>query len=154
MSKTKIELTKQMLIDQQIEIFVDGHTSSDWVTGVLPDDNSVIEIYHKSTRGWSKLNSRPNVTKHPKGIKKECVYIMVSWSDYARSKKQWSIPMQRLLYAWFHGTAHAGLEIMHIDGNSLNNKVSNLKEGTHEENLAQRTGAINQYGLRKRDRNE
>lgn len=29
MSKTKIELTKQMLIDQQIEIFVDGHTSSD-----------------------------------------------------------------------------------------------------------------------------
>jgi hypothetical protein len=46
--------------------------------------------------------------------------------------------VHQLVALVFHGPRPEGLVIRHLDGNQLNNAASNLRYGTHEENLADR----------------
>lgn len=49
------------------------------------------------------------------------------------------------LYAWVKGEVPAGMDVDHIDGDPLNNDISNLQLLTRQENLAKRTGKKNQF---------
>lgn len=151
--KAKTSLTRDWLISQNCKVFVNGVDTAD-TDYALPKDDDVIEIYHYSKRlGWSKLNSTPNITNHERGIKRQCTYHMIGfYADYDTGKKMFVTPYHRFLYAWFYGKADAGMDICHRSGGGTNNLVSNLFMDTHKNNLATRDGAINQYGLRKRDR--
>lgn len=45
-----------------------------------------------------------------------------------------TIKEHRLIYTMFHGEIPAGYQIDHIDGNSLNNKIENLRLATNSQN--------------------
>lgn len=121
------ELSKEML--EEMNVWCDG-----------------LNVYHKSNRrGIKKLNPCPNSKEHPKGIIGKCTYYNIGWYHEG---KQYVYPYHRVLYAWYNGIAHKGMDIMHIDGDSFNNELTNLKEGTRKENLSSRRGAKNQYWKR------
>ena len=44
------------------------------------------------------------------------------------------------------------MEICHVNGDSSNNHITNLTWDTAKNNRAQRKGAINQYGLKKKEK--
>lgn len=124
MAISRNDLTKQDLIDMRIEVIG-------------------TDVYHTDSRGKRhKLNPCLNTTPHPKGIIGECKYLMIGWSH---NGKPTSHPYHRVLYAWYNEISHKGLQILHIDGNSLNNDINNLKEDTVKVNNNQRKGAKNQY---------
>lgn len=62
-----------------------------------------------------------------------------------------TIPVSRAVYAWYHGEIPAGYEIDHIDTNTLNNDLSNLRLLTKEENLTRKKVSRNQYNYWKTD---
>lgn len=84
----------------------------------------------------------PNTTKHPYGKNK--TYMMVSFYDIP-NKKGFSIPYHRFIWIWTYGDIPKGYDIDHLDGNSLNNDISNLMVLSRKENIARRKGKKNQY---------
>lgn len=59
-------------------------------------------------------------------------YMRHSIRVHGRTK---SINTARAVYSAFHGSIPKGLEIDHIDGNPLNNNLTNLRVVTHKENM-------------------
>lgn len=124
MAISKKDLTKKDLINMRV--------------GIIGND-----VYHTDSRGrLTLLKPVLNTQYHEKGIVGKCSYYMIGWSH---NNKAITYPYHRVLYAWYNGIAHAGMDIMHIDGDSLNNDIKNLKEGTRKENISSRKGAKNQY---------
>ena len=118
-------------------------------------DDKVIKIYHESYRNKKRsgyLKPTLNVVLHPKGILKETKYYMVSFGLWESPCRTTALPLQRLLYIWFYDDLDPKMDIAHLNGNSLDNRLSNLGQMTRKDNLAMRNGAVNQYGLRKKDR--
>lgn len=128
----KFDLTKQWLEERNIK--VEGYS-----------------IYHLNRNNiWYELTQRISEAKHEKGINKVCNYSIVGF--YCKEdKKIYTLPVHRILYAWYIGPALKGYDVCHIDGNGMNNSIDNLELKTHKENLHDRTGAVNQYGERKHD---
>ena len=78
------------------------------------------------------------VTRHKKGhlmrlSLKDCMYNTVSLTNADGKKKHHYV--HKLEYESFHGKILDGNEIDHIDSNPLNNRLENLKECTHIENV-------------------
>lgn len=55
------------------------------------------------------------------------------------------ICVNRIVYAWFHGMCPKEMDVDHIDGDTMNNFVSNLQLLTRKENLKKRTRQSNQH---------
>ena len=53
--------------------------------------------------------------------------------------------VNRIVYAWFHGMCPKEMDVDHIDGDTLNNFVSNLQLLTRKENLRKRDRQSNQH---------
>lgn len=53
----------------------------------------------------------------------------------ANRKREW---VHRLVCLAFHGPCPDGMEVRHLDGDPANNRISNLRYGTHSENMLDR----------------
>ena len=94
---------------------------------------------------WQKLNPSLNVKYHKKSGKMKWYWI-VGYSENGEPK---AYPLHRLVYAWFIGYVPANMDVDHIDGDTLNNDLSNLQLLTRKENLAKREGFKNQWDAMK-----
>lgn len=64
------------------------------------------------------------------------------------------IILSRAIYAWFYNEVPAGMDVDHINNDSLDDRLENLQLLTRKENLAKRKGNINQYGKRLKERDQ
>lgn len=91
-------------------------------------------------------------------------YARVTFSDkskkvYCTNKKgqsywtysAFTVLVNRAIYAWYHGEVPAGYEVDHIDNNTLNNHLHNLRLLTKEENLNRKPISRNQHNYWKTD---
>lgn len=91
-------------------------------------------------------------------------YAKVQFSDKSQKRyyinkngyEYWTYPavsilVNRAVYAWYYGEVPAGYEVDHIDNNTTNNHLSNLRLLTKEENLARKPVSKNQYTYWKTD---
>lgn len=91
-------------------------------------------------------------------------YARVTFSDKTKKlyytnkkgKEYWTyapicILVSRAIYAWYHGEVPAGYEIDHIDNDTSNNHLHNLRLLTKDENLARKRVSRNQYNCNKTD---
>ena len=134
------ELTKQMLNDWKIKV----ELSNEAKTGY--------KFYHygqipgTARFDWKEITPTLNWVYHPKS-KNSKQYYIVSWSDYANTKRGITIPLHRLVYVWFIADAPKGYDISHKNDDSFDNRLDNLECITHRENLAKRKCKwANQYG--------
>lgn len=154
-------ITRLDLFENGIRVFVDGEEMN-ISDPTIPDkarvgfyDDKDIRVYHESYKNKKRsafLHPKINIQYHPKGIIKECKYYMVGFGLWQSPGKSTAIPLHRLLYIWFYDDLNPENDVGHINCNSLDNSLSNLKQMTRKECLAMRRGAINQYGIRKRER--
>ena len=137
------ELTRPML-EQQYNIRV-------YQDNTKPCGYKILHL-GRNNRGkeftWKELTPVVNGKYHPKSNTTKYYYV-VGWSDYAANKTQITLPLARLVYAWFFGRVPVKMDVDHIDNNSLNNSLDNLQLLTRSENLKKREGWLNQYGPKK-----
>ena len=152
-------LTKEWLLSIGVDIVIDGVSTRKIPSNVLRAfyyeyENLEIRQYSNKYKKWIDKTPNPNTKIHEKGIIGKCTYYQISLS--VPKQKSVGIPIHRIIYAWFHDIIepynenNEKMEICHIDGNSSNNHITNLVWDTAKNNRAQRKGAINQYGLKKK----
>ena len=56
-----------------------------------------------------------------------------------------TLALSRIIWAWYHGECPSGMDVDHINGDSLDDRLDNLQLLTRKENLAKRSGYRNQY---------
>ena len=152
--------SKKELLDNNVEVVIDGVPTSYMTLEELQQDfynYKTLEIYQYSHKfkKWLPKTGTQNDKVHELGINKVCTYYQLPLTLYGKSR---GIPVHRVIYVWFHGEIQPFnengelMDICHIDRDSSNNHITNLIWDTKKNNIAQRTGAVNQYGLRKKDR--
>lgn len=125
------ELTKEQLLHYGItDITEDGRVfMGDYERKVIIQNKSsrygvyqakAIQVYDRDVYERGKSNPKPN-----HGTK--------------------NIIIARAMWAWFYGKCPANMDVDHIDGDSLNNNLSNLQLLTRSENLQKRKGYMNQH---------
>lgn len=150
--------TRQELIDNNVEVFVDGIATSRMSPEHLRKyymNYKTLEIYQWTDKYKRWGHKKPNVNKtlHERGINKVCKYYQIPLTI---NHKPRGIPLHRIVYAWFWGEIRPFndnnelMDICHNDRDSSNNHITNLTWDTRKNNLAQRTGATNQWGKEKR----
>lgn len=153
-------LKKIDLLNNDIAVVIDGEFTNYMTLEELNErfsEYKTFEIFQFSYKynKWLSKQAVRNTMRHDKGINKACSYYQVPLRLYGKAA---SIPLHRFIYVWFKGEIKPYndqgelCDICHIDRNSANNHISNLKYDTRKNNLAERDGAVNQYGLRKKDR--
>lgn len=121
------ELTKEMLETWGITSINYNKESNNW------------EI----NRYWFKNNSRIKhniMLKISTAVRKhkytnDKAYQIVS---FAYNQKHISLPLARIIYAWFNQKVPSGFVVDHIDNDPFNNQLDNLQLLTQEQNLIKR----------------
>ena len=152
-------LTKEWLLSIGVDVVIDGVSTKDIPSNVLRAfyyEYETLEIrqYSNKFKKWIDKTPKANTAIHKQGIIGKCTYYQIGLG--VPKHKSIGIPMHRIVYAWFYDTIepynenNEKMEICHINGDSSNNHITNLAWDTAKHNRAQRKGAINQYGLRKK----
>ena len=111
-------------------------------------ENCLIEYqdgkFYQMTKkvGLKELKPFVLVKNHKYG--KSTIYEYIAFYNY-KTHKMALMSYQSFLYAWFIGDVPVGYDVDHIDGNTLNNDISNLQLLTRKDNLAKRSIQGNQY---------
>ena len=152
-------LTKEWLLSIGVDIVIDGVSTKDIPSNVLRAfyyEYETLEIrqYSNKFKKWITKTPTANTAIHEKGIIGKCTYYQIGLG--VPKHKSIGIPLHRIIYAWFHDIIepynenNEKMEICHVNGDSSNNHITNLVWDTAKNNRAQRKGAINQYGLKKK----
>ena len=101
------------------------------------DDDKQIIVYQRDrkTLEWKKLKQSINVKNHKYG--NQCIYVLLFPWDFEKGGRV-TMTLQRLVYLQFIGDIPEKYDIDHKDGDSLNNRPSNLQAITRKENLNKR----------------
>ncbi|MBO7716129.1 MAG: HNH endonuclease [Methanobrevibacter sp.] len=133
-------LTKQWLLDHHIvNVTKDGRVFAKSKQGEIYEVNSYI----------SKKPSRYKIQEYRKiGIydKDERERQIVSYKEkgtYASGTK--TLVLSRVIYAWYYNECPSGMDVDHINNDSLDDRLDNLQLLTRAENLAKRKGHRNQH---------
>lgn len=151
-------LTKDWLKSIGVDVVIDGVSTRNIPTYRLKDlfkDYETLEIrqYSNKFKKWIYKTPMANTAIHEKGIIKKCTYYQISLS--VPHERSIGIPFHRIVYVWFNDVIEPynendeKMEICHINGDSSDNHIDNLKWDTAKKNRAERKGAINQYGKKK-----
>ena len=133
------KLTKEMLQEWGIESISWDQDNNEWW----------IDRYWYNTKGTVKMHKKlaisTAVCKHK--FTQDKKYPIVSFSYKC---KMISLPLARIIYAWFNNEVPDGMVVDHIDNNPFNNRVNNLQIMTQAKNLEKRyvdnkRGCFNQY---------
>lgn len=153
--------TRLDLLANGIRVFVDGEEMN-ISDPTIPNkaragfyDDKDIRIYHKAYKYKGRsafLNPSLYTQYHPKGIIKEFKYYMVGFGLWQSPAHSTAMPLHKLLYIWFYNDLETEAYVGHINSNTLDNRLSNLKQMTRKEIIAMRKGAVNQYGTRRKER--
>ena len=153
--------TKEWLLSIGVDIVIDGVSTKEIPSNVLRAfyyEYETLEIrqYSNKFKKWIYKKPNANTKIHEKGIIGKCTYYQISLS--VPKQDSVGVPIHRIVYAWFHDIIepynenNEKMEICHIDGDSSNNHITNLVWDTAKNNRAQRKGAVNQHGLRKKEK--
>ena len=145
----KHELTIDFLFEQKITIEID------------PNEKTGYKIMHYSQNrntkemSWKKIN--PSLSKRYHRISGNTMqYYVVSWSDYKNSGRSYTFPLSRLVYLYFNhfDSLPSNMDVDHINGDSLDNRLENLQLLSRHDNLAKRYCGwnCNQYSFNKDER--
>ena len=110
------------------------------------DDNGwhiIRNWYYKATKQKrdNECKLSYNTKPHPHG--KDVTYAHVKCRF---NGKGLDFQLARFLYVWFIGDIPDGYDIDHINDNTLDNRIENLRMLTHKENIRKRKGqCFNQY---------
>ena len=134
------ELTREMLKEW-------GITQIDWCE--REQQWWVNRYWYRYGRSKEKTNFRLKISKaigKRKYTKSKEYYVVV----FSLNNKAKTIPLARVLYAWFVEDIPAGYDVDHKNNDSLDNSLDNLQLLTREQNIAKRyidnpNGHRNQY---------
>ena len=152
-------LTREWLLSIGVDIVIDGVSTREIPSNVLRAfyyEYETLEIRQYSNKFKKWITKKPivNTAIHKKGIIGKCTYYQIGLRF--TKQKTGAIPLHRIIYAWFYDIIepynenNEKMEVCHKNGDSSNNHITNLVLDTAKNNRAQRKGAINQYGLRKK----
>ena len=152
-------LTKEWLLSIGVDIVIDGVSTRNIPSNVLRAfyyEYETLEIrqYSNKFKKWIIKTPIANTAIHKNGILGKCTYYQIGLRF--TKQKTGAIPLHRIIYAWFYDIIepynenNEKMEICHKNGDSSNNHITNLILDTAKNNRAQRNGAVNQYGLRKK----
>ena len=152
-------LTREWLLSIGVDIVIDGVSTREIPSNVLRAfyyEYETLEIRQYSNKFKKWITKKPivNTAIHKKGIIGKCTYYQIGLRF--TKQKTGAIPLHRIIYAWFYDIIepynenNEKMEVCHKNGDSNNNHITNLVLDTAKNNRAQRNGAVNQYGLRKK----
>ena len=130
-------LTKQDLIDIGVtDVTEDGKV---YVNGVLKK----LSVTSKATKYGGVKHYVIVVIPDRRAEKRDTVQRRKTKKKGVRTYKHWSyrtktIPLGRLMLAWFTGSIEADEDADHIDNDTFNNCLDNLQKLSRKENLAKR----------------
>lgn len=130
------ELTKEML--QELGI-----------TDVTEDGTVYVDGKVRKTRIIVGTHSNGNNKEYPaiwlqnKKVKRDCIQKYKTKNGEVKTYPGWvykleTIPLARVMLAWFNGKIGAKEDADHIDNDPFNNHLSNLRPISRRENLAKR----------------
>lgn len=143
---------QSFLTDNRISVTLCGPNFDDYIEVV--QECWYID-HRRAPIGQGQRSFRPchvyiNETKHKYG--KTLAYALCTVWDY-KNKKLVNIPLHRLVYLTFKGDIPEGYDVDHIDRDTLNNHPDNLRAISRKENIANRSGAKNQWYYIKKNKN-
>lgn len=71
--------------------------------------------------------------------------------SFSYGKQKITLALQRVIYAWFVGPVTTEYDVDHIDRDTFNNRLDNLRLLTHSENMKTRYLKINQHYYIKKE---
>lgn len=111
-------------------------------------ENCLIEYqdgkFYQMTKKVGQKELKPFILVKNHKYGKSQIYEYIAFYNY-KTHKMALMSYQSFLYAWFIGDVPVGYDVDHIDGNTLNNDISNLQLLTRKDNLAKRQIQANQY---------
>ena len=90
------------------------------------------DLYRKKGKGGVKVGSKAGSVHTNKQTGRQCVQVCFNYKLYL---------IHRFIWAWHGYSLEPNQEIDHVDGNSLNNRIENLRAATHKQNQENRKSA-------------
>ena len=95
-------------------------------------DYSDGNLWWKKTRQGVKVGSKAGTVKTNKRTGRQDIHVCFKGKFYS---------IHRLIWVWHGNSLGPNQDIDHIDGNSLNNRIENLRATSRKQNLENRKGA-------------